>query len=92
MSSETIKMSSKGQVVIPQSIREELNAREGSIFSVISSKDSVILKKLKTPSREDLIRDLERIAKEGRKRAENLGIKEKDIPDLVHKLRKEKRK
>lgn len=89
---ETVKMSSKGQIVIPQSIREELNVNEGSLFAVIGSKDSVILKKIETPSKEDLIKSLEKIAKEGRKRAEELGIKESDIPKLIDKIRKEKRR
>ena len=92
MAIEIVKMSSKGQVVIPQHIRDELNARKGSVFAVISSKDSVVLKRVETPSQDDLIRDLEKIAKEGRKRAERLGIKESDVPGLVHKTRKEKRK
>ena len=85
---ETIKMSSKGQIVIPQDIREEINAEEGTIFSVISSNDAVILKKIKMPSKEELIKEFEKIAKEGSKRAERLGIKESDVPDIVHKIRK----
>ncbi|MEK6922231.1 MAG: hypothetical protein AABX08_00340 [Nanoarchaeota archaeon] len=92
MNIETIKMSSKGQIVIPQRIREELRAEEGSMFAVISSRNSVILKKIETPSKEDLIKDLERIAKEGRRRAEKLGIKESDVPELIHRIRKERRK
>ena len=92
MTVETIKMSSKGQIVIPQHIRDELHAQEGSIFAVVSSKNSVVLKKIETPSREDLIKHLEKIANEGKKRAEKLGIKESDVSDLVHKIRKEKRK
>ena len=92
MTVETVKMSSKGQIVIPQNIREELHVDEGSMFAVIGSKDSVILKKIETPSKEDLIRSLERIAKEGRKRAERLGIKESDVQGLIHRIRKQKRK
>ena len=85
---ETIKMSSRGQIVIPQDIREEIKASEGTIFSVVSAKDTIILKKVATPSKEDLIREIESIAIEGRKRAEKLGIKESYVPDVVHKLRK----
>jgi len=92
MAVETIKMSSKGQIVIPQNIRNEIGANEGSVFAVIGNKDSVVLKRIETPSKEDLIKDLEKIAKEGKKRAINLKIKESDVPDLVHKIRKEKRK
>ena len=87
---ETIKMSSKGQIVIPRDIREEIAADEGTIFSVVSSKGTVILKKIETPSKEELIKELETIAKEGRKRAEKIGIKESDVPNLVHKSRMQK--
>ena len=91
MPAETIKMSSRGQIVIPQDIREELNASEGTLFSVVSSKDAIILKKLLIPSKEDLIKEIGVIALEGRKRAEKLGIKESDVSELVQKVRKSKR-
>ena len=87
---ETTKMSSKGQIVIPQDIREELNAKEGTVFVVINTKDTIILKKIETPSKEDLIRDLKEIAKEGRRRLESKGIKESDIVDIIHKSRRNK--
>ena len=90
MEVETTKMSSKGQIVIPQDIREEINADEGTIFAVIGSGDTIILKKLETPSKEDLIENLGKIAKEGKKRTKKLGIKESDVPDMINKIRKEK--
>jgi AbrB family looped-hinge helix DNA binding protein len=90
MAVEMIKMSSKGQIVIPQGIRAEICASEGTIFAVVSGRDSIVLKKVATPSKEDLICELGKIAKEGAKRAQKLEIKEKDVPDLVHKARKNK--
>ena len=87
MGVETIKMSQKGQIVIPQGIRDGLNAGKGTVFAVIGSKDSVILKKIETPSKEDMIRDLEKIAKDGKKRLESKGVKETDIPKIVEKRR-----
>lgn len=91
MPAETIKMSSRGQIVIPQDIREEIKATEGTIFSVVSAKDTIILKKVSTPSKEDLIKEIEAIALEGRKRVEKLGIKESDVPELIQRVRKSKR-
>ena len=90
MPAETIKMSSRGQIVIPQDIREELKDSEGTIFSVVSSKDAIILKKISIPSKEDLIKEIGAIALEGRKMAERLGIKESDVPKLVQRTRKSK--
>lgn len=88
MGTGTVRMSSKGQIVIPSSIREDLDVGEGSIFAVIGSKDSLILKKIEMPSKEQLIKDIENIAKEGRKRAKKLGIKESDVPNMVHETRR----
>ena len=85
---ETIRMSSKGQIVIPRGIREEIDADEGTVFAVVSGKDSVILRKIEKPSNEDLIKDLKALAKEGERRAQKLGIKESDIQSMIHKLRK----
>jgi len=92
MDIETVKMSSKGQIVIPQDIREKLQAREGSLFAVIENKGSIVLKRIKTPSKEELIKEFKKMAEEGKKRAKKLGIRESDVPFLVHKTRKEKRK
>lgn len=87
MEIELTKMSSKGQVVIPQNLRNRLGASEGSVFAVFGSNDAIVLKKITVPEKKHLIADLERIAKEGRKRAEKLGIKESDSAKIIHKLR-----
>ncbi|HLC86863.1 MAG TPA: AbrB/MazE/SpoVT family DNA-binding domain-containing protein [Candidatus Nanoarchaeia archaeon] len=85
---ETIKMSSKGQIAIPKDIREEIHATEGTVFAVMSGKDSIVLKKITIPSKEDLIKEIGAIALEGRKRAERMGIKESDVPELVQRVRR----
>ena len=46
----TTRMSSKGQVVIPEDIRTRMNLSTGSQFLVIGEGDVVILKTLATPS------------------------------------------
>ena len=91
MTVETVRMSSKGQIVVPQDIREEIHVVEGTIFAVVGSKDTIILKKIATPSKEELLNDLEKIAKKGRERARKLGVKESDVPELVHHVRRSKR-
>lgn len=40
----TTKMSSKGQVVIPEDIRKRLGLEAGSQFVVVAGKDAIILK------------------------------------------------
>lgn len=88
MDVELTKASSRGQIVIPQDLREEMNVKEGTLFAVFGSGDTIILKKIKTPTKEKLIKDLEEIAKKGRKRAEQLGLKESDVPNVVHRFRR----
>ena len=79
MNVETIKMSSKGQVVIPQGIREELHASEGTVFAVVGTKDTIVLKKITTPSKEDLIKNLSLFAKKAKTKLQSKGITEKDL-------------
>ena len=49
----TTKLSSKGQVVIPEDIREQLNLKEGDQFVVIGQGDAVILKAITPPSMDE---------------------------------------
>lgn len=88
---ETTRMSSKGQVVIPQDIREEVGAVEGTIFSVMGMDDTVILKKVETPSKEELIRHLDEIAAKNQKRLQAMGFNEKDILKAADRERTRKK-
>ncbi len=90
MEIELTKMSSRGQIVIPQKLRDRMKVKEGSVFAVFGSDDSFVLKKIAVPDKERFLRSLEKISKEGRRNAEKLGIKESDVPDMIHRLRKEK--
>lgn len=76
---ETVRMSSKGQIVIPQDVREELYAKEGTLFAVIGSKDTVVLKKIETPSKEQLVKDLKKIATQAKKKLQQKGFSEADL-------------
>ena len=53
---ELARVSSKGQIVIPETIRKQLNIKEGNMFATASfDHNLIILKKLKSPfAREDL--------------------------------------
>ena len=79
MTIETIKMSSKGQIVIPFDIRKEIDAQEGTLFAVVSSEDTIVLKKLETPSKEEMIKELVAIAKEGKRRLQGKRFSEADL-------------
>ncbi len=79
MSIETIKMSSKGQVVIPLDMRGEVGAGEGTLFAAVNTEDTIVLKKISTPSKEDLIKDLRIFAKKAKKKLQSQGFTEKDL-------------
>jgi AbrB family looped-hinge helix DNA binding protein len=79
----TTKLSSKGQVVIPEEIREELGLKTGSQFIVVGDKDVVILKTISPPS----IDEFEDLVKKARKDAKKAGLKKKEIDDIIEKVR-----
>ncbi len=83
-------MSTNGQLVIPKAARDELGAREGSLFAIVASGDTLVLKKMETPDESALWKELDRVAKEGGKRLRARGLGEKDIPDLVARSRKKR--
>lgn len=80
----TTKMSSKGQVVIPEEIRDRLCLKPGAQFIVIGQGDSVILKSVLPPSM-DQFKDL---LAEARKEAKKAGIKKTDMQDAIKTVRK----
>jgi AbrB family looped-hinge helix DNA binding protein len=46
MEFEVTSLSSRGQVVIPQNIREQLGLKEGEKFMVVGEKNTIILKRI----------------------------------------------
>jgi AbrB family looped-hinge helix DNA binding protein len=82
----TTKMSSKGQIVIPEDIRKKLGFKAGSQFVVVGEKDVVILKAISPPSMEEF----DALIAEARKRARQAGVKRSDIAAVIAKVRKRK--
>ena len=80
---ETTRMSSKGQVVIPEEIRKRLRLKSGDKFLVVGDKDVVILKYILAPS----IDEFDDLILKARKQAERVGMKRSDITDAVVKGR-----
>lgn len=79
MDVEMIRMSSKGQVVIPQKVRDALNAKEGTVFAVLSTTDTVMLKKIQIPSKEQLLRNIKSLAQENTAALKKAGLTEKEV-------------
>ena len=79
----TTRMSSKGQVVIPEDIRKRLNLKAGSQFVVVGDKDVVILKFISPPSMDNFGDLIKQARRQGRK----AGMKRSDIVAAVAKTR-----
>jgi len=79
----TTKMSSKGQVVIPDDIRKRLNLKTGSQFVVVGENDVVILKAISPPS----MNEFETLIAEARRQGKDAGLKQSDISDVIAKVR-----
>ena len=80
----TTKMSSKGQVVIPESIRDQLNLTPGTQFIVLGETDTVILKSVQAPS----LKEFSRLRTKARKQARKAGLKKANVREAVKKARK----
>ena len=79
----TTRMSSKGQVVIPESIRKRLDLKEGAQFLVVGDADVVILKMVTPPD----MNEFEALIKQARRQAREAGLKPADVKSAVAKAR-----
>ena len=82
----TTKLSSKGQVVIPDNIRKKLKLEPGVQFVVLGDKDVVILKKISPPT----IDEFDDLTKKARKTAKQVGLKKSDIEMAIKSTRASK--
>ena len=81
--SATTKMSSKGQVVIPEEVRDALGLKAGSKFVVVGEGDVIILKVITPPS----MSDFDDIIKEARRQARQAGMKRSDVTAALRAVR-----
>lgn len=81
---DVTKMSSRGQIVIPQELRDRMNLEEGSKFAVVGMEDTIILKKLAPPKWEDFDKAISNLRKFGKEK----GITEKKIGKAVREVRR----
>lgn len=82
----TTKMSSKGQVVIPENIRQRLGLKAGSQFIVIADDEAIVLKPVSAP---DMSQFGELLA-EARRQARRAGVRKSDIDDAIRVARRSK--
>lgn len=80
----TTKLSSKGQVVIPEDVRNALGLEPGAQFVVMGDGDVVILKRIETPTRSEF----RVLAAKARGQARRAGLKPDDVHKAVRKVRR----
>ena len=79
----TTRMSSKGQVVIPEEIRDRLGLKAGTQFVVVGNRDAVILKAISAPS----VEEFNDLIGQARRQARRAGLRKSDVEATVTRVR-----
>lgn len=82
----TTKLSSKGQVVIPEEIRRRLGLEPGAQFVVIGDRDVVVLKAIQPLD----MSQFDELVSRARKAAKRAGMKPSDVERAVREVRADK--
>ncbi len=80
---EIATVSSRGQICIPNDIREEMGIKEGSKVLFALTGDSLVMKRVNMKTFAKITKPLKDVMKK-------LDLKESDVPDIVHRFRSEK--
>lgn len=83
-SAATTTLSSKGQVVIPEEIRQRLGLKAGAQFVVVADRDVVIFKVLEPPA----LSEFAALAVQARKVAKRAGLRRADLVKAVVRARR----
>jgi len=84
MSLLTTKMSSRGQIVIPERIRRQLGLEPGAEFVVVAKDDVLVFKQLSAPSWEQF----DSLIREARRQARAAGLTARHLKRAIAKVRK----
>ena len=79
----TTRMSSKGQIVIPDAIRKQMNLKPGVEFIVLGEDDVVILKTITAPGMDEF----DGLIKQARQQAKLAGLKRAEISPAISSAR-----
>jgi AbrB family looped-hinge helix DNA binding protein len=79
----TTRLSSKGQIVIPEDVRDRLRLKPGDQFVVVGEGDVVILKIISPPS----MKEFEGLVSKARSQGRRAGLKRSDVSAAIQKVR-----
>lgn len=80
----TTRMSSKGQVVIPEDVRKALGLEAGAQFVVMGDGDTVVLKRIAAPAKSELRAMIGKV----RSHARRAGIRPSDVKGAIQRARR----
>lgn len=80
----TTKLSSKGQVIIPETIRNHLAIHAGDQFLVMAEKDVIILKTIEQPN----LNNYKELVQKTRKAAKAAGLTKSALTTVIKSARK----
>lgn len=83
---EVTSVSTRGQVVIPNDIRENMNLKPGTKMIIIQEGDNILLKPIKTPR----MSQFDKIIALGDKARKELNLKESDVDKAIKNVRKKR--
>ena len=77
-------VSSRGQIVIPLSLRSKMKIREGEKFVVIGEDDTLVLKKMQVPS----FSGIDKLLRKTKEFAKNKNLTSSDVSEAVKNSRR----
>ena len=84
MQVELTRISEKGQVVIPSSLRKEMGIKKSDQFMIFGEGGTLILKKIETPA---IKRTFDEIVKPLQKAAKKAGLTKEDLKIAIKEVR-----
>jgi len=79
MTEEIVKMSSKGQLVVPKKIREQEGFKDSDRFIAVPVEDGVVFKKIDI----DVKKEYEELTEEMRNKMEQRGLSEDEVEEAI---------
>lgn len=83
LSSEFTVLSSKGQIVLPKNLREQMSLEVGHKFLILSDGENILLKPVQEPN----LKTFKKLVSQANAWAKEKGLKESDISEAVKKIR-----
>lgn len=85
MDTDLVKMSEKGQLVVPQDIREKEGFVPGDRFAPFAVKDGILFKRINIP---DVKAEFHKLSQQLQQHLQKQGVHEQDVSEAIKWARK----